>query len=86
MRQLVAEEVDQLDQVGRAKLEVQEAALDFFRNGAHRRTDDDELPLVATALIEIAQAAADQAAAEAQQAETAAKLQAALDSLAAARL
>src|ERR1019366_4310248 len=59
LRQLVAEEVDQLDHVGRPQLKIQEAALDLFRNGAHRRTDDDELTLIATALVEIAQAAPD---------------------------
>ena len=43
---------------GRSSRNMQ-AALDFLRNEAHRRRDDDELPLVEAALVDVAQAAPD---------------------------
>ena len=54
---LAAQKLRQLDYIGWPELEIDDASLDFLRNESHRRGDDDELPLVQTALIDVSQAA-----------------------------
>src|SRR5450755_417747 len=57
--QFFTQEVDQFHQVGRAKFNEQEAALDLFRDGADGRTDDDELTPVEATFVQIAEATPD---------------------------
>ena len=57
-RGLHAQELDQLGQVGRRQINHHEVSLDLFRNGSHRRSDDDELLAVEAEVVEVAQTAA----------------------------
>jgi hypothetical protein len=54
----IVQKLRQLDDIGRAQLNVQKAAVQFLRDGAHRRADHDELPLIQTVRVQVAQAAA----------------------------
>ena len=56
---LAAQKLHQLDHVGRPEFKKHDAPFHFLRNEPHRRTDDDELAVAVTALVDVAQAAPD---------------------------
>ena len=56
---LVAQELHQFDKIGRTEFHKKNTALDFLRNVADRRSDNRELTLVETALVDVSKAASD---------------------------
>lgn len=59
VRGLLAEEFGHFDEVGRAQLQQDDAAVELLRDEANGGADDDELPAIAAGFVNIAQAPAD---------------------------